>query len=192
MFIFLINLVIHIFLHEGGHLIAAKLCKCGVDIFSIGFGKAILKKKLGKTTYQIAPILLGGYCKLKGELNYSRSKYAFTNLPYRKKLFITYAGILVNCLIGIIALFVGKLLMNVYVMYFGVIGLLLGITNALPIPALDGSYPFLVLLEKKYGKKKGYKLMEKICNIGFIFLMFLNVITIILLFIFKNQIIWTI
>jgi len=39
---------------------------------------------------------------------------------------------------------------------------------------LDGSYPILVGLEKIYGKKKGYKLMEKIVKIGFVIIIILN------------------
>ena len=51
----------------------------------------------------------------------------------------------------------------------------MGITNALPIPALDGSYPILVWLEKLKGKEKGYALMNKMCRWGFIILMALNI-----------------
>jgi len=173
---FFISLILTILMHETAHLIAAKACKCQVDIFSVGFGKALFKKKIGKTIYQIAPILIGGYCQLKDELCYSRSKYAFTNLPYRKKLIISLAGVIINIIAGLISLFFGITFGIDFLYYFGAISFALGITNALPIPALDGSYPILVWLEKIYGKKKGYAKMNRICSIGFMILMLLNIL----------------
>lgn len=56
-----------ILIHELGHFLVAKKCKVGVVSFSIGFGPAILKKKVGHTVYKIAPIPLGGYVQMVGE-----------------------------------------------------------------------------------------------------------------------------
>ena len=168
--------------------------KCKVEIFSIGFGRALYQKRLGNTTYQIAIFPLGGYCKLQDETQQSRSKYAFTNLPYSRKVAIAMAGIITNIITGFIALGLCNLIFNNlsiirflgantlpifnFLWIFGYLSITLGISNALPIPALDGCYPFLVLLEKKYGKKRGYKLMTKINKIGFIVIMILNVLCI--------------
>lgn len=63
--IFILGILILI--HELGHFLLAKKCKVGVVSFSIGFGPAILKKKVGHTTYKIAPIPLGGYVQMVGE-----------------------------------------------------------------------------------------------------------------------------
>jgi membrane-associated protease RseP (regulator of RpoE activity) len=175
---FIISLIVCIALHELGHLIAAKTVKCKVEIFSIGFGWCLFKKKIGETIYQLCLILLGGYCKLADEMNYSRKKYAFTNLSYSKKMFIILAGCGVNIIAGIMGLVLGKYIHNFSIWYFGFISLLLGISNLIPFPALDGSYIFLVLLEKKYGKKKGYALMAKIIHVGMILLMILNIVCI--------------
>lgn len=65
--LFILYLVIVIIMHELGHLISAKLVGCGVDKFSVGFGKPFFSKKFGETTYQITPWLFGGYCSLVGE-----------------------------------------------------------------------------------------------------------------------------
>ena len=172
---FIISLFFIVLFHEAAHLIITKLCKCGIDVFSIGFGKPIFKKKIGETTYQITPILLGGYCKLRDEINHSNDPKAFTNLTYRKKYFISIAGVTINIIMGIICIIIGKKFNLYNLIYFGNLSLLLGIGNAFPFPALDGSYPILVWLEKFYGKEKGYKLMNKICKIGFIVLMIINV-----------------
>jgi membrane-associated protease RseP (regulator of RpoE activity) len=163
-------------LHEFGHLFVAKKLGCGVDIFSIGFGKPIYRKEYKETIYQIALIPLGGYCKLRDELINSSDKTAFSNQPYYKKILIVIAGCLANMILGIVLYIIGLKLLNFNIYYFGIISLALGITNLLPFPALDGSYPYLVWLEKFYGKEKGCKIMEKVCRIGFIILMTLNIL----------------
>jgi membrane-associated protease RseP (regulator of RpoE activity) len=179
--LFLVSLLIAIFLHELFHLIAAKLCKCGVEIFSIGFGRPIFSFKYKETQYNFTPFLLGGYCKLKEEMKYSRSKYAFTNLSYTKKLIISLAGVAINIATGLLGMIIGKYIQNYNVFYFGYLSFWLGVTNLIPIPALDGSYPILVWLEKIYGKKRGYAKMERMCKVGFLILMILNILCIPLL-----------
>ncbi len=53
--------------HEFGHLIAAKLSRIPVEVFSVGFGPVLLKKKLGETEYRLSLIPLGGFIKMFGE-----------------------------------------------------------------------------------------------------------------------------
>jgi len=173
---FLISIMGCIIIHELGHFIAAKGCHCGVDIVSLGFGRPFYRKEIKGTIYQITYIPLGGYTKLHDELTNGNDKDSFTNLPYHKKLLIAIAGCLTNILFGIVFYIIGLKIMNFNIFYFGAIGLSLGVTNLLPVPCLDGSYPYLVWLEKFYGKEKGYKLMEKICRIGFIILMTINIL----------------
>jgi len=177
MILFLLCLIPIIFLHEMGHLITAKLVGCGVERFSIGFGKPIFKKKIGETEYQITPWLLGGYCKVEGETMQCDSPRAFSNLKYRNKVIMISAGCIVNIIIGLIALGIVKLGLHYYPLFlFGYLSILLGITNLIPFPALDGSYPILVWLERFMGKEKGYELMGKIVGVGFVILMTLNIV----------------
>ncbi|MBI3018593.1 MAG: site-2 protease family protein, partial [Deltaproteobacteria bacterium] len=56
-----------IFFHEFGHFIVAKLCRVRVEVFSLGFGTKLIKKKIGQTEYCLSLIPLGGYVKLYGE-----------------------------------------------------------------------------------------------------------------------------
>src|SRR5450432_4462755 len=55
-----------IVLHEGGHFVVARLCGIRVERFSIGFGPTLLGFKRGGTTFQIAPIPLGGFVQITG------------------------------------------------------------------------------------------------------------------------------
>jgi Zn-dependent protease len=122
--------------------------------------------------------LFGGYCALKDEIKISKAKDAFTNMTYTDKLLIAFAGCYVNIVMGLVIMTLAKLTHNFHLDFLGMISVVLGITNLIPFPCLDGSYPLLALLEKIYDKKKGYMLMDKICRYGFIILMTLNVLSI--------------
>lgn len=53
--------------HEFGHFIIAKLCKVRVEVFSVGFGRPLLSKKVGDTEYRLAMVFIGGYVKMAGD-----------------------------------------------------------------------------------------------------------------------------
>jgi regulator of sigma E protease len=63
----LVGLGIVVFVHELGHFLAARWMGIGVEAFSIGWGKPILKKKIGDVEYRLGMFPVGGYCKMKGE-----------------------------------------------------------------------------------------------------------------------------
>ncbi|MBD3345764.1 MAG: RIP metalloprotease RseP [Chitinivibrionales bacterium] len=63
----LIILGILVFVHELGHFLMAKWCGIRVLAFSLGFGKAFFKKKVGETEYRISMIPFGGYVHMAGE-----------------------------------------------------------------------------------------------------------------------------
>jgi regulator of sigma E protease len=62
----IVGLSLLIILHEGGHFVVARLCGMRVERFSIGFGPPLVAFKLGGTTFQIAPIFLGGFVQITG------------------------------------------------------------------------------------------------------------------------------
>ncbi len=53
-----------VFVHEFGHFLAARLCGLVVDVFSIGFGPALWKRKSGNLVLRVGCIPLGGYVVL--------------------------------------------------------------------------------------------------------------------------------
>ena len=53
-----------IFIHELGHFLSARACGMVVDVFSIGFGHAIWKKRHNGILYKIGWIPVGGYVAL--------------------------------------------------------------------------------------------------------------------------------
>lgn len=57
------------------------------------------------------------------------------------------------------------------ILQFGFYSIILGLFNALPIPALDGSYPFLWYLEYIFGKKMGRLVANFLIILGFTLIM---------------------
>jgi regulator of sigma E protease len=53
-----------VFVHEFGHFLAAKAVGVYTPRFSIGFGKALWKRRLGETEYVLAALPLGGYVRM--------------------------------------------------------------------------------------------------------------------------------
>jgi membrane-associated protease RseP (regulator of RpoE activity) len=173
---FLSILFLCIIIHELGHLFAAQRCHCKVNVFSVGFGKILWQRYWNGTIYQICWIFLGGFCSLEGELEYSKSKTALTNLKYRQKLYIVMAGIAANCLSAIIVFGLFTMFQIEFFYLFGLIAILLGLSNLLIVfPGIDGCYPFLFLLEKPFGKKEGIKVMQRAVEVGMFFINLLNV-----------------
>ncbi|HKW13706.1 MAG TPA: RIP metalloprotease RseP [Candidatus Krumholzibacteria bacterium] len=56
-----------VIVHEFGHFIVAKLAGVYVKVFSIGFGKKLVRRKHGETVYAISALPFGGYVKFAGE-----------------------------------------------------------------------------------------------------------------------------
>ncbi|HOO21799.1 MAG TPA: site-2 protease family protein, partial [Kiritimatiellia bacterium] len=53
-----------IFVHELGHFLAARALGMAADVFSIGMGPALWKRKFGATVWKIGAIPFGGYVAL--------------------------------------------------------------------------------------------------------------------------------
>jgi regulator of sigma E protease len=70
-----------VFVHELGHFLAARAMGIEVEAFSIGWGKAFLKKKIGGVEYRLGVIPIGGYCKMKGENDMRDAGKAGASVP---------------------------------------------------------------------------------------------------------------
>ncbi|HEX2721634.1 MAG TPA: M50 family metallopeptidase [Gemmatimonadaceae bacterium] len=53
-----------VFVHELGHFLAAKAVGVYTPRFSIGFGKALFRKRWGETEYVLAALPIGGYVRM--------------------------------------------------------------------------------------------------------------------------------
>jgi len=90
--------------HEFGHFVVAKMLGVGVNVFSVGFGPKILKKKIGETEYCLSILPLGGYVKLEGEERNDEKtvnpEKSFSAKHPLKRILIVSAGPLFNLLLG--------------------------------------------------------------------------------------------
>ncbi|HEY5085960.1 MAG TPA: RIP metalloprotease RseP [Gemmatimonadaceae bacterium] len=65
--VFVLGIVV--FVHEFGHFLAAKAFGVYAPRFSIGFGPAIAKKRIGETEYRIGILPVGGYVRMASRLD---------------------------------------------------------------------------------------------------------------------------
>lgn len=102
---FLVLLGVLIFIHELGHLIAAKYVGVRVETFSLGFGKKILSYKYGDTVYCLSLFPLGGYVKMFGDdpssdIPESEKKYSFLHKSILSRVVVVLAGPVMNLVLG--------------------------------------------------------------------------------------------
>jgi len=101
----LLVLSVLIFFHELGHFTAARFFGVKVDVFSIGFGKKLYSKMIGKTQWSISAIPLGGYVKMKGQDDTDPTKISYDDDSYNSKkpwqrIIILLAGPFANFLMA--------------------------------------------------------------------------------------------
>jgi regulator of sigma E protease len=105
-----------VFIHEGGHFLAARMCGVKVETFSIGFGRELIGRtdKHG-TRWKLSLLPLGGYVKMFGDagaastpddallksMNEADKKISFHYQPLWAKFIIVAAGPLANFLLTI-------------------------------------------------------------------------------------------
>ena len=98
-----------IFFHEAGHFLAATLQKIKVSGFSIGFGPALLQKKIKGITYSIRSLPLGGYVSFPDEdqdnLIQPDDPDLLKNRPIYQRSIVISAGVIANLLLAWIVLF---------------------------------------------------------------------------------------
>ena len=108
---FIIVIGILVFIHEFGHFIVARLCGVGIEVFSLGFGPKILKKRYGRTLYCLSAIPLGGYVKMVGEesgttIDPGDIQSSFTHKSLLKKSVIVAAGPVFNFFLAIFIFYI--------------------------------------------------------------------------------------
>ena len=110
-----IGLGVVVFVHELGHFLVARLMGIGVEAFSIGWGKPILKKKIGEVEYRLGLFPLGGYCKMKGDNEFeaaynnsqtgtSAEEGSFLSVHPFRRIAACLAGPLFNLLFAVLVL----------------------------------------------------------------------------------------
>lgn len=102
----LLLLGIIVFIHEFGHFITAKIFRMPVLEFAVGIGPKLVSKKIKTTVYSIRAIPLGGFVSIDGMESGSEVENGFNSQNPLKRLIVLSAGVIMNFLSGIIALFI--------------------------------------------------------------------------------------
>jgi regulator of sigma E protease len=105
---FLIALGILVVAHEFGHYLAARLAGVKVLRFSVGFGKPLLSRRVGRdqTEWSLAALPFGGYVKMlderEGEVAASEAHRSFNRATVWRRMGIVVAGPIANFLMAIL------------------------------------------------------------------------------------------
>ncbi len=116
---FLLLVGVLVVIHELGHFAAAKLLDVKVLRFSFGYGRPLLRVKLGETEYQVAAFPLGGYVRILGIegderppdrteklAHRSDAGRSFASRPLWQRLVIVFAGPAANLVLPVVIYFV--------------------------------------------------------------------------------------
>lgn len=95
-----------IFVHEGGHFIAAKKSGIKVNEFALGMGPKIFSFTKGETTYSLRLFPIGGFCAMEGEDEDSDNPRAFNNAKIWKRMIVIVAGAAMNILLGLVLMLI--------------------------------------------------------------------------------------
>jgi regulator of sigma E protease len=106
---FLLLVGVLVVIHELGHFAAAKLLDVKVLRFSFGYGRPLVRAKIGETEYQVAVFPLGGYVRILGIEGEQPGKAdagrSFASRPLWQRVVIVLAGPAANLLLPIIIYF---------------------------------------------------------------------------------------
>jgi regulator of sigma E protease len=93
-----------IFIHELGHLLAAKKARVGVSEFAVGMGPKIISMRIGETMYSIRALPFGGFIKAKGldVLEDCPIEEDFREKSVWRRASILAAGSFMNLLLGFV------------------------------------------------------------------------------------------
>ncbi len=105
---FLVVIFVLVIVHEYGHYLAARLSGVKVLKFSIGFGKPLVSRRIGRdgTEWSIGALPLGGYVKMLDEREGAVASHelhrAFNRASVWRRMAIVVAGPLANFLLAIV------------------------------------------------------------------------------------------
>lgn len=102
--VFLFILSVLIVVHEFGHFIVAKKTGVRVEQFSLGFGRALFRKKSKGTEYIVGSVPLGGFVKMAGDNldEYKGKPDEYYSMAPGKRFWIIFCGPLLNYVLAIL------------------------------------------------------------------------------------------
>lgn len=133
--IYFLCFVLALFIHELGHLFAARACSVPVSEFGLGWGKELYRFERGGVLYRLHLLPVGAYVRMDMKVLQQR--------PLSQQVLVLLAGIFVNLAAAAISMGTA----------FSVINYLLAATNILPFYQQDGWKCGMVFLRSIMGRK---------------------------------------
>jgi membrane-associated protease RseP (regulator of RpoE activity) len=132
---YVLSFIVALFIHELGHLVAARACDVPVSEFGLGWGRRIWGFRIGAVEYKLHALPVGAYVRMNmAELQ---------RRPISRQVLVLLAGIIVNSVAA--ALTAGT--------SFSKMNLLLAATNLLPLYQQDGWKCGMVMLRALLRRK---------------------------------------
>jgi membrane-associated protease RseP (regulator of RpoE activity) len=130
-----LSFLVALFIHELGHLFAARACRVPVKEFGLGWGRKVWGFHFGAVEYKLHALPVGAYVRMDmAELQ---------RKPLSRQVLILLAGIIVNSVAA--AMTAGTV--------FSLMNLLLAATNLLPLYQQDGWKCGMVMLRALLRRK---------------------------------------
>lgn len=131
---FILSFFVALIAHEMGHFIAARLCGISMSEAGLGWGPTVLSTRGRGMDYKLRLIPVGAYVKM--------DMVSLQRRTLRQQLFVLLAGIIVNLVLGTLAL--GT--------FFGTINLALALGNLFPIYQHDGWKAGMVISRRVFNR----------------------------------------
>src|SRR5688572_21862311 len=115
-----LSFAVALVLHELGHFVAAGLCRVKVIEAGLGWGPKVFSARIRDIHYSLRLLPLGAYVRM--------DMAALQRRPISQQLFVLLAGIGVNLILAFAA----------WGSFFGILNLVLAVSNLFPIYQHDG------------------------------------------------------
>ena len=135
---YIIAFAVAMLIHELGHLFAAWSSRVPVSELGLGWGRKLFGFKVGQVEYKLHALPVGAYVRL--DMRELQTK------PLSLQVFVLMAGIIVN----LVAAFAAQGTI------FGLMNLLLAVTNLLPVYQQDGWKCGMVLMRAVMNRKSAF------------------------------------
>lgn len=132
---YVLSFIVALFIHELGHLFAARACHVPVSEFGLGWGRKIWGFHIGAVEYKLHALPIGAYVRM--------NMTELQRQPISRQVLVLLAGIIVNSIAA--ALTAGT--------SFSKMNLLLAATNLLPLYQQDGWKCGMVMLRALLRRK---------------------------------------
>jgi membrane-associated protease RseP (regulator of RpoE activity) len=132
---YVLSFLVALFIHELGHLAAARACRVPVTEFGLGWGHKVWGFRLAGVEYKLHALPIGAYVRM--------DMAALQRRPLSRQVLVLLAGIIVNSVAA--ALTAGT--------PFSTMNLLLAATNLLPLYQQDGWKCGMVMLRALLRRK---------------------------------------